>query len=177
MSELIELGYDETLRYIHDFMVKNPPFDEKGSTLKKQGIMGFSQGGCMAAILAALLEKPGLSPYWPSEPPLPKFKCTCHRHPLPSNRLSYSCPYSTAEPDSVLIAVGGFLPSPTTPSFEDYFPLPASLPTLHVVGRNDTLVTLERSQTLVDRCDNARVEIHEGGHFTPSKASWRHFFK
>lgn len=76
MSELIELGYDETLRYIHDFMVNNPPFDvgfrspgngvlapgtrhpaseEKSSALTKQGIMGFSQGGCMAAILAALV--------------------------------------------------------------------------------------------------------------------------
>jgi predicted alpha/beta hydrolase family esterase len=78
---------------------------------------------------------------------------------------------------AVVISVGGFLPSATSPSFQDYFPLPASLPTLHVVGRNDTLVTLERSQTLIDKCENARVEFHEGGHFTPSKSSWRHFFK
>lgn len=29
----------------------------------------------MAAILAALLEQPGLHPSFPSEPALPKFKC------------------------------------------------------------------------------------------------------
>lgn len=87
-------GFDETLTYIHDFMVKNGPFD---------GIMGFSQGACMASILAALvgymlhalidpsqLEQPGLHPNWPAEPAIPKFKCeqshcgvvelTCSRH-------------------------------------------------------------------------------------------------
>lgn len=51
-------------------MVKNGPFD---------GIMGFSQGACMAAVIAALLEKPGLHPAWPAEPPLPKFKCKLSR--------------------------------------------------------------------------------------------------
>lgn len=26
-------------------------------------------------------------------------------------------------------------------------------------------------------CENARFELHDGGHYTPSKASWRNFMK
>ncbi|CAD6579786.1 MAG: hypothetical protein TREMPRED_002567 [Tremellales sp. Tagirdzhanova-0007] len=137
--------FDETIQYWHEFLVKEPPFD---------GIMGFSQGACMAAILAALvnkhlpskkrnfaekmvvqLETPRLHPLFPPDPPLPKFK--------------------------FLISVGGFLPAPK--NLEDWFPLPSSLPTLHIIGRNDTIVTAERSQTLIDQCKSARVEFHEGG--------------
>lgn len=75
-----------------------------------------------------------------------------------------------------MISVGGFLPTPKYPNLSPLFPLPSSLPTLHITGRNDVVVTPERSQTLIDACLNKRVEIHDGGHFTPSKASWRHFF-
>lgn len=76
-----------------------------------------------------------------------------------------------------MIAVGGFLPIAEEPDFSNYFPLPASLPVLHVIGRTDVVVSEERSQSLIDKCENSRVEYHTGGHFTPSKASWRHFFK
>lgn len=38
--------FDDTVAYVHDFMVKNGPFD---------GIMGFSQGACMSAIIGALV--------------------------------------------------------------------------------------------------------------------------
>jgi hypothetical protein len=60
------IGFNETLEYLHDYLIREGPFD---------GVMGFSQGGCMAAILAALLEKPGYSSHFPAEPPIPKFKC------------------------------------------------------------------------------------------------------
>ncbi|KAK4688398.1 hypothetical protein P7C73_g1711, partial [Tremellales sp. Uapishka_1] len=133
--------FDDTVKYLHDYLSTQPPFD---------GIMGFSQGACMAAILGALLVKPNLHPCFPTIPsyPSPKF----------------------------LIIVGGFFPGSTTPDFTPYFPLPASLVTLHIMGRNDTLITEERGETLVVKCENARKEMHDGGHFTPSKASWRHFF-
>lgn len=51
------------------------------------------------------------------------------------------------------------------------------MPVLHVLGDNDVVVTPERSQSLIDATLNGRVEHHTGGHFTPSKASWRHFLK
>lgn len=51
------------------------------------------------------------------------------------------------------------------------------MPVLHVLGDNDVVVTPERSQSLINATLNRRVEHHTGGHFTPSKASWRHFLK
>ncbi|KAK1926866.1 serine hydrolase-domain-containing protein [Papiliotrema laurentii] len=132
--------FDESVEHIHKALVEQGPFD---------GVMGFSQGGCMAMIVAALTEKPGLHPKFPAEPSVPKMK--------------------------FVISVGGFLPAAQSPSFDAYWPLPAHLPVLSVVGRNDTVVPAERSHTLEQGAENYRVEYHEGGHFTPSKASWRHF--
>ncbi|KAF8756532.1 Serine hydrolase (FSH1) [Rhizoctonia solani] len=45
------------------------------------------------------------------------------------------------------------------------------------LGRNDAIVIPERGRTLVDVSKDPRVEEHEGGHFVPSKANWRNFFK
>jgi hypothetical protein len=126
--------------------------------------MGFSQGACMAAILAALV-------------------CCCS---LTTSTSSITSPCSTiadgvlqvsnpslhpaflSSPNKIpafkfLISVGGFLPQPQQPSLSGYFPLPASLQTLHIVGMNDTIVTEERSRTLIEQCETARVEFHEGG--------------
>lgn len=140
-DRMVYTRFEESLRYIHDFLSREERFD---------GIMGFSQGACMSAILCALLAKPGLYPSaWPDSD-IPQFK--------------------------FLISVGGFLPSPREPSFEGWFPLPASLHTLHVIGQGDVVVTPERSQSLIDASPTKVVHMHPGGHFTPSQARWRHFF-
>lgn len=129
---------DETFAYLHDFLIRQEkPFD---------GVLGFSQGGCVAALLAALLEKPGLHPNFPAHPNL--------------------------KPLKFAIFAGGF--KAHDESLHHFYPL--SLPTLHVIGKNDVIVTEERSRTLVRECEDNRVEYHEGGHFIPSKANWRNFF-
>lgn len=46
VHELMSTGMDESLAYLHKAMIEQGPFD---------GIMGFSQGACMAAVLAALV--------------------------------------------------------------------------------------------------------------------------
>ncbi|TYJ55850.1 hypothetical protein B9479_003502 [Cryptococcus floricola] len=138
--------FDDSVKFLHDYMVEHGPFD---------GVVGFSQGAGMAALLAAMasIEKPGINPLFPAHENIPKLKFA--------------------------IFIGGFLPGyePKCEShdFSNYFPLPASLPTLHISGKNDTLIVPERSQILASRCENARFELHDGGHYTPSKASWRHF--
>ena len=87
--QLTRAGLDESLTYLHKAMIEQGPFD---------GIMGFSQGACMAAVLAALvspgighrlrsfrsfqLETPNLHPLWPSEPAIPKLKCACPKSAL-----------------------------------------------------------------------------------------------
>lgn len=65
------------------------------------------------------------------------------------------------------MAVGGFLPNAKKPSFDGYFPLPAHLPVLSIIGKNDIVVTPEKSQSLVDGSLNSRVEFHDGGEAGP----------
>lgn len=40
-------------------------------------------------------------------------------------------------------------------------------PTLHVLGDNDFIVTEARALTLIQVCDNPRVERHPGGSYCP----------
>ncbi|THH18689.1 hypothetical protein EW146_g2352 [Bondarzewia mesenterica] len=116
-----------------------------------EGIFGFSQGAAMAAILSALLERPHLHPPFlvDGEAPHPPFK--------------------------FCVSVSGFMPP--GPLSEALFSTPYETPTLHVLGKNDILVVEERTRALVKVSKNNRVEEHDGGHFVPSKASWRNFFK
>ncbi|KAL1662659.1 serine hydrolase FSH, partial [Schizophyllum commune] len=63
------------------------------------------------------------------------------------------------------------------PLFAQTYGAGYSTPTLHVIGRNDVVVIPERSQTLVDVSLNGRLELHDGGHFVPSKGPWRKFLE
>lgn len=115
------------------------------------GIFGFSQGAVMAVLLSALLERPDAHPSFliNGKAPHPPFK--------------------------FCVAVSGFKP-PGSLS-EALFITPLETQTLLVTGKNDILVTEERSRTLEEISKNKRVEVHDGGHFVPSKASWRNFFR
>ncbi|KAG8939116.1 hypothetical protein FRC00_014173, partial [Tulasnella sp. 408] len=59
------------------------------------------------------------------------------------------------------IFVGGFKPlaAPLAAVFSEG---PITTPTVHVIGKNDTIVYAPRSQTLIDVCENPRVEQHDG---------------
>jgi len=105
----------------------------------------------MAALLAALLEKPDVVPSFlidgkPPHPPLQFCIAAAGFRPL------------TQLCDSILL-----------PSY--------STPTLHILGKTDVIVVSERSSMLVELSRNQRVEYHDGGHFVPSKASWRNFLR
>ncbi|KAJ6618731.1 serine hydrolase FSH [Mycena sp. CBHHK59/15] len=113
------------------------------------GVLGFSQGAAMAAVLAALLEKPHLHPPFLVDgiPPHPPFK--------------------------FCVSVSGF--KVTDPLAGLIFGAGYSTPTLHIIGKTDVIVAEERSDKLVQVSTNARVEEHGGGHFVPSKGNWRKF--
>ncbi|KAI6007677.1 serine hydrolase-domain-containing protein [Pisolithus orientalis] len=123
-------GLEESLMVLRDVLTRDR-FD---------GVFGFSQGAAMAALLAALLEKPHA--YEPfligGEAPHPRFQ--------------------------FCVAVSGFKAHIETP-------------TLHVIGKTDVIVVEERSKALLSVSANARVEVHEGGHFVPSQAKWRVFWR
>ncbi|KAG9038333.1 hypothetical protein FRB95_001745 [Tulasnella sp. JGI-2019a] len=116
------------------------------------GVFGFSQGAGLAGLLCAMLERPHLYPTFlvNDQPPQPPFKFS--------------------------IIVSGFKPADISlaPLFEDHR---IQTPTLHVLGKSDLIVVQERSQTMIDVCESPRVEKHEGGHFIPSTAQWRKFFR
>ncbi|CAF1481452.1 unnamed protein product [Adineta steineri] len=50
------------------------------------------------------------------------------------------------------------------------------VPTLHVSGRNDTLITTEMSEIIFKYFDpySAEFYIHKGGHYCPNDSSFRH---
>ncbi|KAL1679009.1 serine hydrolase-domain-containing protein [Schizophyllum commune] len=78
-------------------------------------------------------------------------------------------------PFEFCINVAGF--KVRDPLFAETYGAGYSTPTLHVIGRNDVVVIPERSQTLVDVSLNGRLELHDGGHFVPSKGPWRKFLE
>ncbi|KAF7366459.1 FSH1 domain-containing protein [Mycena sanguinolenta] len=103
------------------------------------GVMGFSQGAAFAALLAALLERPEAYPPFLVDGRAP--------HP----------------PFKFCVAVSGFKLKDGEPIVDVVFKTPFSTPTLHIIGKNDVVVTEERSRTLVNISTSARVEEHDGG--------------
>ncbi|KAK2463044.1 hypothetical protein APHAL10511_004699 [Amanita phalloides] len=120
--------------------------------LKKRtfdGVIGFSQGAAFAAVVAALLERPHLYPPFLIDGESP--------HP----------------PLQFCIAISGYKPGGDI--CERIFTPSYATPTLHVLGKTDVVVVEERSRNLIAVSSKQRVEEHTGGHFVPSKGSWRKF--
>ncbi|KAI6046426.1 serine hydrolase FSH [Pisolithus marmoratus] len=134
-------GLEESLMVLRD-VLRRDRFD---------GVFGFSQGAAMAALLAALLERPhAYEPFLVGgEAPHPRFQ--------------------------FCVAVSGFKVS--DPISDKIFGGSYETPTLHVLGKTDVVVVEERSKALLSVSANARVEVHEGGHFVPSQAKWRTFWR
>ncbi|GAA5899568.1 alpha/beta hydrolase [Sporobolomyces salmoneus] len=119
-------------------------------------VFGFSQGAAAAAILTALVEDVSLDPVFSAPPKDPSVQWP-------------------PKPFDFAILSAGFLP--LDPRTLAYFATKPKTPTLHVLGRGDTIVGPERSVPLTEAFEDSRVEWHSGGHHTPSKASWRRFFQ
>ncbi|KAJ7031576.1 serine hydrolase FSH [Mycena alexandri] len=118
-------------------------------TRKFDGVFGFSQGATFAALLSALLERP---------------------HVYPPFLVDGKAPHP---PFKFCVSVSGFRLSGAIA--DAIYEAPYLTPTLHIIGRNDVIIIEERSHRLVAISANARVEEHDGGHFVPSKGSWRKF--
>ncbi|KAJ3037361.1 hypothetical protein HK097_003530 [Rhizophlyctis rosea] len=78
-----------------------------------------------------------------------------------------------------LLLSGGYLPSPT-PTHSVLTPTnKLTIPSLHVIGREDKWVLPERSEALLE-CFEERgreVHYHEGGHFLPTGAENRRKYR
>ncbi|PWN30308.1 hypothetical protein BDZ90DRAFT_229328 [Jaminaea rosea] len=116
------------------------------------GVIGFSQGACLAGLLAAAFESPSL---------LPALKLPEGQGPL-----------------KFAIAISGFRSRDPEhqPLWKDEQG-GIETPLLHILGKADQIVDEERSMTLVHAAKNSRVEHHAGGHVVPSQAPWRNFMR
>lgn len=135
------LELDKSIEFLNQAFEEQGPFD---------GVFGFSQGACLAAILASAFEAPSR---------LPSLK-------LPSNQ----------GPLRFCIAVSGF--RARDEKLQTLFPDEGfSTPLLHILGRADQIVDEERAQTLSKAANRCRVEHHESGHVVPSQANFRNFYR
>jgi len=140
---MIYNGLDETIKYIDDCAKNNGPFD---------GIIGFSQGGTLAGILAALV-------YDKSEKvqnltKTLQFCVIISGFPIRDTRKEY-------------INLNGPLRDKNNP---------IAFPSFHVWGLNDFLVTPERSISLYNSFSNQKVPrmsmTHNLDHFAKAIAVW-----
>ncbi|KAI1097520.1 serine hydrolase-domain-containing protein [Jackrogersella minutella] len=118
------------------------------------GVCGFSQGGAVAALVAAALEHP-------------------RRDPPAADNNSWVAALRAANRDRALdfcVVYSGFYAPPQ--SLQWLYEPHISTPTLHFLGSLDTVVEESRSQGLVDRCRDPSVVVHPGGHYVPVAKDW-----
>ena len=121
------------------------------------GVIGFSQGGCMAAMLASALEARPAPPGGDGNEQQWGWVDALRR----ANR---------GRPLKFAVVYSGFYAPP--PELGWLYEPKIATPTLHFVGSLDTVVDEGRSQGLVDRCEGAIVVVHPGGHHVPVSKEW-----
>jgi hypothetical protein len=125
-------GLEKSLEYIGNIMEKSGPI---------HAIWGFSQGGCFAGFLTALLHDKQ------RDHPLRKY--LPEKQGMPRAGLFFSA----------------F--KPRFPQYDSVYEYGIEVPTLHIMGEKDMIVTVERSETLKSVCSDARSLKHSGGHDIP----------
>ncbi|EIN08973.1 hypothetical protein PUNSTDRAFT_134146 [Punctularia strigosozonata HHB-11173 SS5] len=128
----------ESLAHIRAFLEEHGPFD---------GLLGFSQGSAMAAMVAGWLEEPEMQPHFKNvdHPPF-QFVILISGFIIPSPL--FPLPAKIKAPSLHVIGYNDTMVKPEWPK--------------DLARRFDSA--------------GARVEMHEGGHFIPRRAAWTQFF-
>jgi predicted esterase len=123
--------------------------DAIGSAFAQQGpldgVFGFSQGAALAALLVGLRSSGNLA-----------------REASAGDALGHSIAFDFA------VMVGGFVSA--DPDLARLYGerLNYALPSVHVIGRSDTIVPPVASIELASRFSNSLILEHEGGHIIPT---------
>jgi len=117
------------------------------------GVVGFSQGGALAAMVAAAMEEPRRTPPEGAKGWAEKLRGANGGRPL-KFAVVYSGFYMPVEEVKWM-----YEPSIRTP-------------TLHYIGGLDTVVEESRSRGLIERCEEPVVAVHPGGHYVPVSREW-----
>ena len=127
------------------------------------GVIGFSQGACLAAMVASLLERK-------RDEAFAHFSSSSVGIPFPETFKSIQ---QQQQPLKFCICYSGFRsPGPRYRAFYEHPPI--QTPILHILGSLDAIVDESRSRSLIDACagdpeKDGRVVWHPGGHFLPSQ--------
>ncbi|RYO86715.1 hypothetical protein DL764_008965 [Monosporascus ibericus] len=139
------------------------------------GVCGFSQGGCLAALVAAALE--GRSP--PAGCPSPSLPTSASeeadwtwlddlRAANGGHPLKFCVVYSGFwAPVPGLQWLYGGSPGDGAGNLPEGKSAMIATPTLHFLGSLDSVVEEGRSRALIDRCRDPVVVEHPGGHHVP----------
>ncbi|KAK3278159.1 hypothetical protein CYMTET_13886 [Cymbomonas tetramitiformis] len=123
------IGWDTSSEFLSQVSDTLGPFD---------GVLGFSQGASVAALLLA-------------------------QNRLPTVKFA--------------ILISGFLPVDAELRKFVTHPGAIRIPSLHVIGENDTLVPRDRTQELENIFECPCVFAHDGRHMVPSNAEFRNIVK
>lgn len=153
-------GMDRGLATIAEAMTKDGPFD---------GVVGFSQGGAAAGMVAALLEDGRQAAFEAAQ------SKGGMRFPDSFVKDSGFIEESVQAPLKFAVSYSGFGAS-TNANYQAFYEPLIQTPMMHFLGSLDTVVSEERSLRLVEACANGkgrdggvqRVVYHPGGHFLPS---------
>ncbi|KAI1392481.1 serine hydrolase-domain-containing protein [Hypoxylon trugodes] len=129
------------------------------------GILGFSQGGATAALVASALELPYRDPPPVPSPEDPEAITSADWNWLPALREA-----NQNRPLKFCVIYSGFYAPPK--SLQWLYEPAISTPTLHFLGSLDTVVEEARSKGLVERCRDPTVIVHPGGHYVPVAKDW-----
>lgn len=134
-------GLEESLVWLADYIRSVGPID---------GVIGFSQGGALAMMLAALCE---------GESNAARLEALAQQ-PLSIRIEPPQAAFKFA------VSFSGFRGA--TNHYDGFYNPTITTPALCVVADLDTMVPAELGVKLIDSCQNAEVIHHRGGHFVPS---------
>ncbi|KAL4863766.1 hypothetical protein BDV12DRAFT_177056 [Aspergillus spectabilis] len=147
------VGLEDGLDAIAKVLGEEGPFD---------GVIGFSQGAAMAAMVVSLLEKKRQDAF-------KQFSSSG------SEGFEYPASFETLNHPALKFALcySGFR-SPGDRYKAFYESPPIQTPILHVLGSLDAVVEESRSRSLIEACvgdpeGEGKVVWHPGGHFLPSQ--------
>ena len=149
-------GIEKGLARVAETIKTEGPFD---------GAIGFSQGGALAAMVAALLENDRKR----------SFDVLCATD---GEKIPYPTSFQHANGDIIqpplkfAIVYSGF--AAPLEKYEGFYNPKIKTPILHFLGSLDTVVDEKRGNQLIAVCESSekRIIIHPGGHFVPSQKPW-----
>ena len=158
-------GLEAGLGVIAERIREEGPFD---------GVVGFSQGGCAAGMVAALLEGRGRREGFEvaRKDGGIEYPESFLERAEGEGKEGLGGERFVQEPLKFAVAYGGF--RAPGEKYVGFYEPRIRTPVLSVLGAVDVVVEEKKAMTLVEACEEGtrKVVVHPGGHFVPSQKPW-----